>query len=195
MRGSRRGARLVAVRWLRVALMLGIASCLSAGFGTVPASALDPLTLHGGKLQDRHGRKVILHGINVHYKVPPYLPHNGGGVRTSFTPREARRLRQWGWNTVRLAFSMEGLMPRRGRIDRGYIRRYVAMARMAARNGQYVLVDMHQDEFSRKYKGNGFAPWAADDDGIPFGTSSGHPNDYAQPAGQRAFLKIGRADV
>jgi endoglycosylceramidase len=66
------------------------------------------------------------------------------------------------------------------------------MTRMAARNGQYVLVDMHQDEFSSKYKGNGFAAWAADDDGLPFLQSLGHPNDYVQPAVQRAFLNFYR---
>jgi endoglycosylceramidase len=179
-----------------LALVRHILFCIAAlaALMTVaaPAAALDPLTLRGGKLKDRDGRNVVLHGINVHYKVAPYLPHDGGGVRTSFTEREARRLRDWGWNTVRLAFSMEGLMPERGKVDRDYVRRYVEMTRMAARNGQYVLVDMHQDEFSSKYRGNGFPAWAADDDGIPFATSSGHPNDYAQPAVQRAFRNFFR---
>jgi endoglycosylceramidase len=162
----------------------------------LPAAAhgadLDPLTLRDGRLTDAQGREVVLHGINVHYKRAPYLPHDGGGVRTSFTEAEAAQLKEWGWNTIRLAFSMEGLMPDPGRIDEDFVRRYVEMVRMAARNGQYVLVDFHQDEFSSKYKGNGMPAWMADDDGIPFGESLGHPNDYIQPAVQRAFRNFFR---
>ncbi len=80
--------------------------------GLAPAAhAIEPLTLRDGQLTDPAGRQVVLHGINVHYKVAPYLPHDGGGVRTSFTEAEAAKLREWGWNTIRLAFSMVGLMP------------------------------------------------------------------------------------
>ena len=50
----------------------------------------------------------------------------------------------------------------RGKIDEDFVRRYVAMVRMAARQGQYVLVDFHQDEFSSKYAGNGMPAWMAD---------------------------------
>ncbi len=171
--------------------LLTAALTLTAGAGA--ASALDPLTLRDGRLTDGQGRQVVLHGINVHHKRAPFLPHDGGGVRTSFTEAEAARLRRWGWNTIRLAFSMEGLLPVRGELDRGYLRRYVAMVRMAARHGQYVLVDFHQDELSPKYAGNGMPAWMADDDGLPFLGSAGHPNDYfVQPAVGRAFLNFFR---
>ena len=59
-------------------LFAGVVAALAVGAsGAAPAAALDPLTVSGGKLKDRHGRNVVLHGINVHYKVAPYLPHDG----------------------------------------------------------------------------------------------------------------------
>ncbi|HEX8105702.1 MAG TPA: cellulase family glycosylhydrolase [Solirubrobacteraceae bacterium] len=178
------------MRTAAAALALAVLAVLAVA---APATAaIDPLTLRDGKLTDPQGRQVVLHGINVHYKRAPFLPHDGGGVRTSFTDAEAEQLREWGWNTVRLAFSMEGLMPEPGRIDEDFVRRYVAMVRMAARHGQYVLVDFHQDEMSSKYAGNGMPAWMVDDDGIPFPGSTGHPNDYLQPAVQRAFRNLFR---
>jgi endoglycosylceramidase len=171
------------------AILAAIAAC---GIAPPAASAAGaaPLRLQDGTLTDRQGRTVVLHGVNVHYKIPPFLPHDGGGVRTSFTRAEARRLRRWGLNTIRLAISWEGVMPARGQVDRGYLDRVRAMTRMAGQEGLHVLVDMHQDEFSRTYAGNGAPAWAADDDGIPFGPSLGHPQDYLQPAVGRAFTNF-----
>ena len=61
-----------------------------------PAQAIEPVRIDDGRAVDEQGRQVVLHGINVHYKLAPFLPHDGGGVRTSFTEAEAGQLREWG---------------------------------------------------------------------------------------------------
>ena len=63
----------------------------------VPAgarAAADPLAVKGGRLVDGQGRTVVLHGVNVVYKLAPYAP--------DFTRADARRLRGWGMNAIRL---------------------------------------------------------------------------------------------
>jgi hypothetical protein len=81
----------------------------------VPASAgaaADPLAVAGGRLVDGRGRAVVLHGVNVVYKPAPYTP--------DFTRADARRLRGWGMNAIRLGVSWRALEPTRGVIDGGY---------------------------------------------------------------------------
>jgi hypothetical protein len=52
----------------------------------LPASAhaaADHLTVGRGQLRDSRGRQVVLHGVNVVYKLAPYLPEftRAQGVR------------------------------------------------------------------------------------------------------------------
>lgn len=109
-------------------------------------------------LRDAHGRYVSLHGVNVgggskvpasfdEKKVPSY-------VGRPFAREEAaghfRRLQQMGFSAVRLLVLWEGLEPsERGRYDRAYINYVREMVELAGDHGLYVLLDMHQDVFSR----------------------------------------------
>jgi endoglycosylceramidase len=159
----------------------------------LPAAADASRRLHvdGTRLLDEHGRQVVLHGVNVVYKVPPYHPNGSQGETTSFDGADVARLRAWGFNTVRLGLAWKALQPERGPVRRDYVAAIVRTARLAARGGLWVLVDMHQDEWGEKYRGNGAPEWASLDDGIPFPPASpGHPYDYAQPAIGRAFTNF-----
>jgi endoglycosylceramidase len=155
------------------------------------ASAAQRLTVDDRQLLDDHGRRVVLHGMNVAYKVPPYHPNDSEGERTSFDADDVARLREWGFNTIRLGVTWKALEPERGPLRDEYVAELVKLVRLAARGGLWVLVDMHQDEWSEKYRGNGAPEWAAIDDGIPFPpVTPGHPYDYAQPAIGRAFTNF-----
>jgi endoglycosylceramidase len=169
----------------RAALALLVAFLAAA----VPAQAADPLRVKGGRLVDDRGRTVVLHGVNVVFKRPPYLPH-GTAERTSFTARDARRLRSWGFNTVRLGMSWKGLMPTPGVVDRAYVARLLAITRLLDREGLYYLLDMHQDLWSERFEGNGAPDWATKDDGIPFSSLGGFPLNYASQAVGRSFTNF-----
>jgi endoglycosylceramidase len=154
------------------------------------ADAVRPLALSGGELRDRAGREVVLHGVNVVYKVPPYHPNNLHGLTSNFTRRDARRLERWGLNNIRLGVTWAGLAPERGKVDGGYIARLERIVRLAERHGLYVLIDMHQDGWSAKYGGNGAPDWANYDDNLPWVPGLGHPAEYGNPAVGRAFTSF-----
>ena len=82
-----------------------------------PASAAAaPLKVKAGTLVDGRGRTVVLHGVNVAYKVAPYHP-NGSSERTSFDREDVARLRSWGMNTIRLGVTWKALEPAPGRLE------------------------------------------------------------------------------
>jgi len=145
------------------------------------AQATDRLAVRGGQLRDAHGRQVVLHGVNVVYKLAPYLP--------DFTRADARRLRGWGMNAIRLGVSWRALEPARGTIDAAYAARVRRMVRLAGDEGLWVLVDMHQDQWAERFGGNGAPDWAILDDGQAFQPSP-FPYGYLQPAVGRSFTSF-----
>ena len=86
------------------------------------AGAADPARREGRAPRRRRGRAVVLHGVNVVYKLAPYAP--------DFTRADARRVRGWGMNAIRLGVSWRALEPARGRSTR--LRRARARAWCAA---------------------------------------------------------------
>jgi len=152
-----------------------------AGAAGPAAGPLAPLHAQGRWLKDRAGRVVIVHGLQVAHKTPPYLP-----PARSFTDRDARWIASLGFNSVRLAWFWRGLEPRRGAYDERYLARYVAQARMLMRRGIFVLAEAHQDVYSERVFGAGFPDWATLTDGLPPGHREGF-SDYFKPATLRAF--------
>src|SRR6266540_6753570 len=139
-----------------VCLLLLIAAALPAS----ARAATDPLAVEGGRFVDGDGRTVVLHGVNVVYKLAPYTP--------DFTRADARRLRGWGMDAIRLGVSWRALEPARGTIDAAYVARVRKLVRLAGAEGLWVLIDMHQDVWSERFGGNGAPDWATLDDGQPF---------------------------
>ena len=78
-----------------------------------PASGpVRPLrSLGGPELVDQDGRTVLLHGVDLVYKVPPYEVEVQGTGRNVLTPHEAQRMAQLGFNIVRLGIIWRGSSP------------------------------------------------------------------------------------
>ena len=70
------------------------------------AAPRPPLSASGRWITDARGRVVILHGLNMVYKRPPYAPHAVG-----FGADDARFLRYNGFNTVRLGLIYKAVEP------------------------------------------------------------------------------------
>lgn len=119
----------------------------------VDASAFD-LTCDGTALRDRHGRLRLLRGANVsgRCKAPPFLPFDD--------PAWFDVLAEWGMNVVRLLVMWEAIEPERGHYDHDYLARVAALARAAGSRGLAVVIDVHQDLFSRSFGGDGAPAWA-----------------------------------
>jgi endoglycosylceramidase len=154
---------------------------LTAALPASARAAADPLAVRGARLVDGQGRAVVLHGVNVVYKLAPYTP--------DFTRADARRLRGWGMNAIRLGVSWRALEPARGTIDAAYVARVRKLVRLAGAEGLWVLVDMHQDLWAERFGGNGAPDWATLDDAQPF-VASPFPFGYLQPAVGRSFTSF-----
>src|SRR3954470_5840332 len=176
----RRAAALVSL-----ACILLVAAAGSAVAKTVASRAAPQAPLgHSGRwITDRGGRVVILHGLNMVNKRPPYQP---GAV--GFGADDADFLRRNGFNTVRLGLIYKAVEPRPGRIANGYLRKERSIERTLAGRGVFSLVDFHQDLYNEKFGGEGWPDWAVLDDGQPAEPLSGFPASYiTSPGLNRAF--------
>ncbi|MBI3181140.1 MAG: cellulase family glycosylhydrolase [Myxococcales bacterium] len=142
---------------MRAAILLAVAAAACTSSERPRPLALTRATTDRTYLRDEHGRYLSFHGINVSCstKVPEVdaagLPSYLG---KPFALEEAKahfaRLRGWGFNAVRLLVMWEAVEPlRRGEYDGAYLAYLRELVKAAGESGLYVLLDMHQDMFSR----------------------------------------------
>jgi endoglycosylceramidase len=141
------------------------------------------LSTDGRWITDARGRVVLLHGVNMVNKLPPYFPAARG-----FSTDDARYLASEGFNTVRLGIIYKGLEPTRGSYDRAYLERIARTQRVLKRAGIFALIDFHQDMYNERFNGEGWPDWAVQDDGLPAEPDEGFPGNYlVMPALNRAW--------
>jgi len=136
------------------------------------------ITIRGAHFVDEHGRTVMLRGVNLggSSKLPRvpdgathrregFLDHRGVSfVGRPFPLEEAeehfRRLRSWGLTFLRLLVTWEAIEHAGpGRYDERYLDYLHALISKAAEHGLSVLVDPHQDMWSRWTGGDGAPGW------------------------------------
>jgi endoglycosylceramidase len=115
------------------------------------------LRTDGSFFRDDHGRVVLLRGVDVagNSKVPPFEPISDG-AQLDPLPRD-------GLDAVRLLFTWEAYEPQPGVYDDNYLAWYTRTVEAAGARGLWVIVDFHQDAFSRFALagcGEGFPSWA-----------------------------------
>ena len=146
-------------------------------------SATAPLSNAGRWVVDSRGRVVVLHGVNMVYKRPPYDP---GAV--GFGADDARFLASHGFNNVRLGTIYEAVEPQPGVYDDAYLARIEEVQRTLARQRIFTQLDFHQDLYNERFSGEGFPDWAVLDDGMPAEPLTGFPGSYlSSPGLNRAF--------
>ncbi|UCH35324.1 MAG: cellulase family glycosylhydrolase [Armatimonadota bacterium] len=136
----------------------------------------------GRWIVDGQGRVLILHGVNVanSCKAPPFLPWQ--------SKDEIAWLRKAGFDSVRYLTVWEAVEPQPGQYDDSYLDQVAERLEWCREAGLKVVLDMHQDLYSRKYGGDGAPEWACVDDGLEYS----HPGGgwfmaYMSPAVMRAF--------
>ena len=149
---------------------------------TAAADPTPPLSQQGRWITDADGRVVILNGVNMVYKRPPYHPSAIG-----FDAPDARFLREQGFNTVRLGLIYAGVEPTPGAYDDAYLAAIDQTAQVLAAEKIFYQLDFHQDLYNEKFQGEGWPDWAVFDDGAP-NPPLGFPGNYVgNPALWRAF--------
>src|SRR5437763_3416993 len=99
----RRAAR----SFFRGSLTLACGLALASSCSVADASPVLPLSHAGRWITDARGRVVILHGINMVYKLAPYYPQAIG-----FDDDDAAFLARIGFDAVRLGVIWKALEPR-----------------------------------------------------------------------------------
>lgn len=111
------------------------------------------IRIKDNRFVDEHGRHVILHGISMvcKDKTRNYI---GDWNETDFA-----KLKEWGFNVIRLGMIWDGIEPEPGKYDDHYLASIRRWVKMAALNDLHVILDMHQDLYSCLYA-DGAPAWA-----------------------------------
>ncbi|MEZ0578601.1 cellulase family glycosylhydrolase [Nocardioides sp. MH1] len=133
----------------------------TATTATTAATEPDPapqLRRKGRWLVDQYGRVVIVHGFNLVWKRAPYAPP---ATAAGFTNADARWLKRYGFNGVRLGTLWAGITPERDGVgDETYRARWQRVMDLLAAQGIYMQLDAHQDMWHETYGGEGVPDWA-----------------------------------
>src|ERR1700736_6283157 len=151
-------------------------ACLVAALafaGECLGAAKLPLGHAGRWITDTGGRVVVVHGINMVYKLPPYYP-----AAVGFGDDDAAFLRRIGFNAVRGGVIWKALEPRPGVYDDAYLAQIAGTVATLTRHGIVALLDFHQDMYNERFQGEGAPDWAVQDDGLPAFPQYGFPGNY-----------------
>jgi endoglycosylceramidase len=154
----------VAVSVAMAAAVAGCTSATSARSDRPPAPARAAVLVgHAGRwLTNADGQVVILHGLNMVAKRPPYEPAAAG-----FGTAAASTLAGYGFDVVRLGVIYSAVEPESGVISHAYVQAIARTVAVLAHEGVYSLLDFHQDQLSTGFGGEGFPSWSVDTGGLP----------------------------
>ena len=166
-------------------ILLGFACNPTADTGTpaeTPADDQSSTTTYPW-LTDDAGGVLILHGANIDGSAKNTADHMPRQSREDI----ARMTDDWGWNHARFLLLWEALEPEPGQYDAAYLDRVEERLDWFAEMQVWVVLDMHQDVYARRFCCDGAPEWAIRDDGQPYTPQSQWFLNYFQPAVVRSF--------
>ncbi len=136
-----------------------------AGACTSPAFAGSPLGVRCNALVDTSGRTVLLHGLNARVAGVFDVTFTDGRLPVeavpAFAAADAARIRALGFNALRLPVNWSGIEPTEdGGIQDAYLDGVAAVTAMCEAAGLFVIVDLHQDSYSKEIGEDGAPLWA-----------------------------------
>lgn len=135
-------------------------------FAHLADAACGPVNVDKSSLAfvDTCGRTRLFRGFNVVYKGAPWHPMVDAGAfdaTQSFSDVDAALCQSLGASTIRLGWMWPGVEPALGQINATYVALMANATKMAAGFGISPLIDMHQDDVSGVFCGEGIPDWAA----------------------------------
>ncbi|MCB9661171.1 MAG: cellulase family glycosylhydrolase [Polyangiales bacterium] len=126
-----------------------------------------PLSTRCQQFVDAEGRTVVLHGINARVEGLFDVTFDDGRVALEdipeFTLADARRMRAMGFNLLRLPVNWSGIEPADTQpptYDPTYLARLREVVDTCGEAGLFVLIDFHQDAYSKEIGEDGAPLWA-----------------------------------
>ena len=136
---------------LCISICLALGGCGSGSSSTVSGDLGRLQAVRGAQpaIVDAQGRQVILRGVNFnhlgdYFSAAPSLPTVG-----ELTDEDWDDAAALGMNVIRLVTNWSAWEPERNQIDLGYLARVRAAVDEANARGMYVVIDMHQDAWSK----------------------------------------------
>jgi endoglycosylceramidase len=109
------------------------------------------------KFYDENGRHRIFHGVNIVYKMPPYIPSNDTfDPFNSFNNEDLAYMKKFGFNLVRLGIMWESIETAPGVYNYDLLDKYERLVNLLGQNGIYTVIDSHHDLVSKNFCGEGF---------------------------------------
>ena len=101
-------------------------------------------------------RVNIFHGVNVVVKLPPFIPTTDKfDPFNSLSEEDIKYFKKFGFNLVRLGVIWESIERAPGQYDYNHLEKIEQIVNLLGNNGIYVIIDAHQDVFSRTFCGEG----------------------------------------
>jgi endoglycosylceramidase len=155
---------------VRRILRFWVVSCLvsgcSSGSGIAEPFELESplLTSDRSWIRDAAGRVVVLRGVNARVDGIFDVTFDDGRLPLQDIPELGRadleRMRQLGFNVLRLPINWSGVEPERDRFDMAYLDRVEHVVSMCGELGIWVMLDVHQDAYSKEIGEDGAPLWA-----------------------------------
>ena len=128
------------------------------------AHRTSPLWSDGTHLRDGDGRIALLRGVNARVAGVFDVSFADGRVPLEPIPAltidDCRRMRALGLDLLRLPINWSAIEPVRGTYDDAYLDRVDAAVQCAGDAGLVVLIDLHQDAYSKEIGEDGAPLWA-----------------------------------
>jgi endoglycosylceramidase len=130
-----------------------------------PPTSGAPFGVHCGQLVDAKGRVVFLRGVNARVDGVFDVSFDDGRQPLEAIPvfdaTDAGRMRDFGFDALRLPVNWSGVEPSAdGGFDEAYLDRVAQAVDDAASAGLVVLLDLHQDAYSKEIGEDGAPLWA-----------------------------------
>ncbi|MCE9571535.1 MAG: glycoside hydrolase family 5 protein [Deltaproteobacteria bacterium] len=148
---------------MRAPLVCSLGVLVACG-GADPAPHTHPFWSDGEHLRDDAGRIAILRGVNARVQGVFDVTFADGRVALepipALTTADCARMRAMGLDLLRLPINWSGVEPTEGSYDQAYLDRVDAAIQCAGSAGIGVVVDLHQDAYSKEIGEDGAPLWA-----------------------------------
>jgi len=113
---------------------------------------------------DAAGREILLRGVNARIQGIFDVDFTDGRQPlepiAEFGVADTEAMRRIGFNFLRVPIQWSGIEPEMGKYDAAYVERIGKVLDIAQKAGIHVMLDMHQDAFSKEIGEDGAPLWA-----------------------------------